>query len=146
MSSCVHRQWADPGSRPVAQSHPMLRAGKRCQKSMVQTGPQRVLWPGVSPAGCSGQLSKAISIDFCCYSYIASSKNSSLHPKIQFNCVFLCMFCFTWDILGSKSSICSKPAPCFRTLLLFHQQCSPCVALLELSPAVPVSQEHLPYS
>lgn len=111
MHSCVHRQWADSGSGPVAQSHPMPRAGKRCQKSMVQPGPQQVLWRGVSPAGCSGQLSKAISIDFCCYRCVASSKNSSLHPKIQFNRVFLGMFCFTWDILGSKSTICSKPVP-----------------------------------
>lgn len=59
MGGYLRRQRADPGHGPVAHSHPMLRAGKRCQKSVLQTGPQWVLWWGFSSAGHSGQLPKS---------------------------------------------------------------------------------------
>lgn len=73
-----------------------------------------------------GSCLKAISIDFCCYSYVVSSKNSSLYPNIQLNCVFTHMFCFSWDIMGSKSSfasiscICSRTGSLLQDTLLFH--------------------------
>lgn len=106
-------------------------------------------------SGCCGGAScllpdlggclKAISIDFCCYSYVVSSKNSPLYPNIQLNCVFTCMFCFSWVIKGSKSSfasgscIRSRTSSLLQTTLLFHWQCSLCVAVLALSLAVQAS-------
>lgn len=87
-------------------------------------------------SGCCGGVShllaalgdclKALSIDFCCYSYVASSKNSSLYPYIQLNYVFTCMFWFSLDITGSKSSfasiscICSRSISLLQDTLLFH--------------------------
>lgn len=62
-------------------------------------------------------------------------------PKIQFNCVFLCMFCYTWDILGSKSSICSKPwssiCSLFQDTFVIPLAVLPRVAVTSLIPSCP---------
>lgn len=80
-------------------------------------------------SGCCGGASrllaalasclKVISVDLCCYKHVMNSKNSSLYPSVQWNCVFMHMFRFNWGIMGSKSSFTSLSYICcitsFRT-------------------------------
>ena len=139
------------GHRLVQAMGPLLAAtrcwgqGKGVRRARCRLGHSRCCGEVSHRVAALGGSLKAIPIDFCCCSYVVHSKNSSLYPNAQLNCVFTCMFCFSWDVMGSKSSfasiscICSRTWSLFQDTLLFHWQSSPRVAVLALALAVRAS-------
>lgn len=82
---------------------------------------------GVShPLAALGGCIKVISMDSSCYSYVASSKNSSLYPNIQLTVFSRVCFVLVGTLTGSISSfasisrICSRTSSLLQDALLFH--------------------------